>query len=147
MKMTQKIGYALLLCFGIAVSAAADARLEMTADTTTYMYKCGTPANITLQGIDLPETAKTITCTVYVNGKKTEEKNIPANEKYTVKRTLDKPGWLAVVGTVKDANGKVLPKPKPLNAYDRQFKEGIGVLFEPEKIKAASECPADFEAF
>ena len=79
MRTILKIRYVLLLCFGIAASASP-ARLEMKADAASCMYRCGTPATITLRGIDLPENAKTITCTVYVNGKKAEEKNISANE-------------------------------------------------------------------
>ena len=55
--------------------------------------------------------------------------------------SLDAPGWIRVLATLLDENGKPLLKRK------RAILAGAGAMVEPEKIRAGCDEPADFNKF
>ena len=60
----------------------------------------------------------------------------------------DKPGWVYFVFQVIDSNGAEVVDPSPKNPQGkRKLVAEIGAMIAPEEIRAADECPVDFDEF
>ena len=60
----------------------------------------------------------------------------------------DKPGWVYFVFQVIDSNGAEVVNPSPKNPQGkRKLVAEIGAMIAQEEIRAADECPADFDEF
>ncbi len=64
---------------------------------------------------------------------------------FTIKTSLDKPGFVRIVAVLADPSGRELRKTYPNKRVDKIFFDG-GAGVEPEKLTGVAE-PADFDAF
>ncbi len=112
--------------------------VEITTDHTNAVYACGEPATfaIWVLGADkkpVKEGLLRVTLTNFGTQQvDTAILNLAAANPASCSGTLRRPGFLKCTATVR---------------LDKEYKGLYGAAYEPEKIKAGSERPADFDAF
>jgi cephalosporin-C deacetylase len=112
--------------------------IQITADRESYVYECGEPATFSIQvldeyGDDIREGKLTVVLNNF-GAKPISERSfdLAGDEKLTCSGALDEPGFIKCVATIQ---------------RDKPYRGICGVAVEPEKIRAASERPADFDAY
>ena len=135
----------ILALAGVALMAAADAKgligFKFEADHTDCLYRLGEDAVVTITATNgAGEAVRTGSVRVEWDnyGRRNlgvvKEWNFAEKNPLVVKGALDKPGFMRVRVQGKDSEGAWIG-----------CQWGVG--FEPEKIRPASERPADFDAF
>lgn len=125
-------GFVLVPLMAIAQS------IEIISDHTNAVYKCGESATfaISVLGAD-KQPVKSGSVTVMVNnfGSKVVTNatfDLSAGNPAKIAAALNEPGFLKCTASAK---------------MDKDYRSVFGVAYEPEKITAGSERPADFDAF
>ncbi len=133
MKVKNMLGLALLPVLALAQS------VEITTDHTNAVYACGEPATFSIRvlGAD-KQPAKEGLLRVTLTNFGTQQVaqavlNLASANPATCTGALTRPGFLKCAATVK---------------LDKKEVKGLyGAAYDPEKIRAGSERPADFDAF
>lgn len=89
-------------------------------------------------------------CRLFINGSPVKHVVESADEDYSFRVRLEKPGWVAAIGIALDENKKPIPWTNPKCRWDKDIEgvsEGIGAMVEPERIQPAAPEPEDFVAF
>jgi cephalosporin-C deacetylase len=127
-----------VLGFVLVPLLASAQSVKITSDHTNAVYQCGEPATFTVIALGADKQAikagrigarvNNFGANVLTNG----TFDLAAGNPVKITATLREPGFLKCVADVK---------------LDKDYRGIFGVAYEPEKIVAGSERPADFDAF
>lgn len=118
----------------VAGKAKAETSNEITVktDRENALYKCGEQAGFTIN--NETDKVKEVNVLLTLDGKKViEEKKLAVEKKTVISNTLKEPGFLRCEVEF-DAQGK-------------KYKKYAAAGFEPERIKAETVMPDDFDTF
>mgnify|MGYP000845345516 FL=1 len=128
-----------LLWLGIALPLLARAQsVEVQADRESYVYACGEPAAFTVRVLGKDgQPAQAGQLRVALTNFGTQQVasasfDLAKGNPVTCTGTLRAPGFLKCTAVAK---------------LDKEYKGLAGAAYEPEKLRAGSERPADFDAF
>ena len=113
-------------------------QVGQTATCTATLLKEGQPA-----------AGEKFRCSVKQEGKVVETRDFEsAGQPVTIQGTIDRPGWIYFGFEVLDTEGRPHEGPAYFKHSRKPSIVGeIGAVFEPEKIRAVSTRPADFEVY
>jgi len=150
------IGLSFLL-FSTCIAAEAPAkdvkiepiRIEATINKNEPFYRKSEKIEFKLSVVDesKDKTAMFLDCELFFNGKSIEKKMVPVTNGCIFVITPDQSGWVAAKAVACDRNKKPIQKKYPKDQFDQIVSNGIGVMVDPDMIKAAAAEPEDFDQF
>ena len=141
----KKLAVSMLSACAVVLTAADVFDIKVESTSRSGVASAGEKVQIkftpTLNGKPIP-TGYILTGNVWHDGKKNEQKDIPAEKGFSTVLSLDKPGWAYARFSLKDAKN-----PKNRIVLSERNYRGTGILVEPEKLQPGRPEPADFDEF
>ena len=141
----KKLAVSMLSACAVVLSAADVFDIKIESSSRSGVAAAGEKVQVkftpTLNGKPIPA-GYIMTGNIWHDGKKIEQKDIPAEKGFSTVLSLDKPGWAYARFSLKDAKN-----PKNRIVLSERNYRGTGILVEPEKLQPGRPEPADFDEF